>query len=112
MRLGRIILAGLAPLVGLSAFGAGMVTDAIPSKSAQQLAPADSLPQLLQAVAPMLISGHEPGPAPSFDAPAARAVLALRALAATPFRGSLWLLSSLLAVDLLARRHQRALLRC
>jgi hypothetical protein len=44
--------------------------------------------------------------------PASRAALSLEALSATPFRSSLYLVSSVTAVNLLQRRHQRALLRC
>ncbi len=113
MRLGRIILAGLAPLVSLSAFAAGFVPDFhAPSKSAQQLAMADSLPRLFQAVVPLLISAAESVSAAPLVNRTAHAIFTLDVLTATPFRGSLWLLSSLAAVNFLRRRHQPLLLRC
>jgi hypothetical protein len=40
------------------------------------------------------------------------ATFALAALTATPFRSSLCLVSSLIAVDSIERRHQREFLRC
>jgi hypothetical protein len=107
MRLGRIILAGLAPLVSLSAFAASWIPDAIHSKSPQHVAPTDSL---LRAAVPVLISAGESAAPRENSAPHAR--LTLQALTTTPFRSSLWLVASLVAVDLLVRRHQRALLRC
>jgi hypothetical protein len=45
-------------------------------------------------------------------APAPDAAFALAALTATPFRRSLCLVSSLVAIDLFERRHQREFLRC
>jgi len=113
MRLRRIILAGLAPLVSLSAFAAGFVLDShVPSNSAQQLATADSMPRLFQAVVPLLISAAESASPAPLESRAAHAVLALDALTATPFRGSLCLLASVMAVDFFHRRHQPTLLRC
>jgi hypothetical protein len=40
------------------------------------------------------------------------ATFALAALTATPFRRSLCLVSSLIAIDSIERRHQREFLRC
>jgi hypothetical protein len=40
------------------------------------------------------------------------ATFALAALTATSFRRSLWMVSSMVAIDSLARRHQREFLRC
>lgn len=40
------------------------------------------------------------------------ATFALAALRATPFRRSLWLVASVVAIDAIARRHQREFLRC
>src|SRR5712692_9219579 len=109
MRLGRIILASLAPLVSFSAFAGALIPDAIPSKSAQQVAPADLL---LRAVVPLLISAAESASAAPLENSTHHAILTLQALTSTPFRSSLWLVASLVAVDLVLRRHQRALLRC
>jgi hypothetical protein len=50
--------------------------------------------------------------ASSFDNRTPQATLALEALTGTQFRSSLCLVTSLVAVNLLGRRHQRALLRC
>jgi hypothetical protein len=104
MRLGRIILAGLAPLVNLSALVPGLAPSILLLKSAHHAAAADSAPSLLQA--PLLISAAEhTSVSSSLDYRAPHAIVAL-------FRSSLWLVASLVAVDLLVRRHQRALLRC
>jgi hypothetical protein len=112
MRLGRIIVAGLAPLVGLSALTAYMMAQAAPAESAQQVSSADSLPGLFHAVVPLLMAAADSSPAGSLERPPAYAMLAFQALAATRLGGSLCLLASLVALDLLARRHTRSLLRC
>ncbi len=108
MRLGRIILASLASLYALAA---ATTTSAHAPSTSPQLTAAD-LPRLFQAVVPLLIGAADSASAVSPGHPSAHAVLALEALAATPFRGSLWLLASPTAVDLRARSHQRTLLRC
>ncbi len=106
-----MILAGLAPLVGLSALAAAMVTgfDIRPVSSPAS----DSAPRLLHPVVTFLLSAAEDiaTVAPS-QRPAPRATLALEALSSTPLRSSLYLVASLVAVNLLQRRHQRTLLRC
>jgi len=113
MRFGRIILAGLAPLVGLSAFAAGLLPHVCgTSNSAQQIANPDSTPSFFEALVPALISSVESVPAAPLESGTAHAVLTLESLAATPFRGSLCLLSSVVAVNLFERRHQRSYLRC
>jgi hypothetical protein len=113
MRLGRIILAGLAPLVSLSAFAAGFVPDSYsPSKSAQQLTSADSMSRLFQAVVPLLISAAESASAAPLESRTAHAVFTLEALTSTLFRHSLWLLASGVAVNFFHRGHQTTLLRC
>jgi hypothetical protein len=113
MRLGRIILAGLAPLVSLSAFAAGFVPDSyVPSRSAQQLSAADSMPRLFEAVVPLLISAAESASTAPLESRTVHAVFTLEALTATPFRHSLWLLASVVAVDFFQRKHQSSLLRC
>jgi hypothetical protein len=111
MRLGRMMLAGLAPLVGLSALAAAMVTGfdirAVSSPAS------DSVPRLLHPVVTFPLSAAEDiaTVAPS-QHPAPKATLALAALSATPLRHSLHLVASVFAVNLLQRRHQRTLLRC
>jgi hypothetical protein len=75
--------------------------------------PHDSTPRLLRFVAPFVFSSEHASPARPFpphliaDAP-----FALAALTATPFRRSLWLVTSFVAIDLIERRHQREFLRC
>lgn len=104
MRLGRIILASLAALAAYSyAQGAAELPRVIAS---------DSLPRLLQAVVPLLASAAESIAPAHIEKSAPHAVFELNALTATALGGSLCLVASATAVDLLARRHQRALLRC
>ena len=50
--------------------------------------------------------------APAQARPPAQAVLALGTLLTGHFKHSLWLVTSIAAMDLYARQHQRALLRC
>jgi len=110
MRLGRIILAGLAPLVNLSALVPGLAPGIIPFKPAHHSAVAISACIL---VIPLLTSPSEGAfVSSSLDHRAPHAILTLGALSATPFRSSLWLVTSLVAVNLILRRHQRKLLRC
>jgi hypothetical protein len=69
-------------------------------------------PRLLCFGAPFVLSVSEhASPARPFIH-TAEATFALAALTATPFRRSLWLVSSFVAIDSLARRHQREFLRC
>jgi hypothetical protein len=112
MRLGRIMLAGLAPLVGLSALAAAMVTS-FETLSVSQPAAVNSLPRIWHPVVSFLLSAAEDiaTVAPA-QRPAPRAALGLEALSLTPLRSSLCLVASVIAVNLLLRRHQRALLRC
>jgi hypothetical protein len=66
----------------------------------------------LRLVAPFVLSVSEH---PSPDRPfthAPEAAFALAALTATPFRSSLCLVASLVAIDSIERRHQRKFLRC
>jgi hypothetical protein len=58
-----------------------------------------------------LASSEHASPALAFT-PAPDATFALAALTASPFRRSLCLVTSLVAIDLLERRHQREFLRC
>jgi hypothetical protein len=106
------MLAGLAPLVGLSALAAAMVTG-FDIRAVSRPASPDSLPRLLHPVVTFLLSAAEDiaTVAPS-QRPAPKATLALEALSATPLRRSLYLVASVVAVNLLERRHQRTLLRC
>jgi hypothetical protein len=103
MRLGRIILASLTALVACSYANGG-------TASLHSPAP-DSFPRLLQMVAPLLAASVDLAPAAHGDEPGRSAVLPLEALTLTPYGSSLVLLSSLVAIDLYSRRHQRTLLR-
>jgi hypothetical protein len=115
MRLGRIILAGLAPFFGLSAIAAGWMTGTGPSLSSGQIAGsflAGSLPHLLSVV-PFAIAVDQSPARPSPHQPGSHSFfLSLKALASTPFQSSLWLLASALGVNLFFRRHACAPLRC
>jgi hypothetical protein len=105
-----MMLAGLAPLVGLSALAAAMVTG-FDIRAISR--PADSVPRLLHPVVTFLLSAAEDiGTVTPSQHPAPKAALALEALSATPLRRSLCLVASVFAVNLLERRHQRTLLRC
>jgi hypothetical protein len=111
MRFRRTILASLAPLIGLSALLASMSA----AMSAEPQASGGNRPliRLLQSVVQLVTPASEFSlAAPSPERPSAHALLAFAALADTPFRHSLWMISSRPAVNLAYRRHQRALLRC
>ena len=75
---------------------------------------ADSRVGLLRSMVLFAVSAAESGsPALAQARPAAQAVFGLEALlVATPFQHSLWLMTSLTALDLIGRQHRRALLRC
>jgi hypothetical protein len=101
MRLGRFLLASLTALAAFSY----AQTAPKPSGAHESL-------RVLQAVVPLLAHAADAvATAPAIHAPV-YAVLALDALKATPLAGALFLLASLIAVDLGRRRHQRSLLRC
>jgi hypothetical protein len=104
MRLGRIILASLTALAAYSyAQGAA---------ASPQTFTADSLPRLLQSVVPLLACAADSVSPAHLEKSSPHIVFDLSALSATPLCGSLCLMASVYAVNLLARRHQRALLRC
>jgi hypothetical protein len=111
MRFRRTLLASLAPLIGLSALLASM--SAAMSGEPQLSGGSRPLTRLLQSVVQLVTPANEFSlTAPSPERPSAHALLAFAALAATPFRHSLWMISSRPAVNLGFRRHQRILLRC
>jgi len=69
-------------------------------------------PRLLCLASPFVIAASEHAlPAPAFRHPT-DATFSLAALTATPFRRSLCLVTSLVAVNAIERRHQREFLRC
>ena len=111
MRFRRTILASLAPLIGLSALLASM--SAAVSAEPQVSRGSRPLTRLLQCVVQLVTPASEYSlAAPAPERPSPHALLAFAALAATPFRHSLWMISIRPAVNLAFRRHQRALLRC
>ena len=74
----------------------------------------DSRVGLLRSMVLFAVSAAESGsPALAQARPAAQAVFALEALlVATNFKHSLWLMTSIAAIDLVGRQHRRAPLRC
>jgi hypothetical protein len=104
VRFGRILLASLT---ALAAYGYAHGT----SSRAEELRP-DPLPRLLQAVVPLFICAADCQDTASDSTTSSHAVFELEALTDTRLGGSVWLLQSLQAVDLHARRHPPAFLRC
>jgi hypothetical protein len=105
MRLGRIILALLTPLVSLPALANGSTRDQLPPAPA-----ADSLLNLLRSVVPLAVSGAEtgahaqvrnPGIAPPAFVPFIVANFAVT-----------WSPATEATLRLLTRQHHRAQLRC
>ena len=105
MRLGRIILALLTPLVSLPALANGNTRHQLPPAPA-----ADSLLNLLRSVVPLAASSaetdirakvHRPGAAPPVFAPFAPASLTVT-----------WSPATEATLRLLIRQHHRSLLRC
>jgi hypothetical protein len=72
----------------------------------------NAMPRLLRFVVPFVLSASEHVSVAQPYTHAPEAALALAALTATPFRRSLWLMASFVAIDFVARRHQREFLRC
>ena|SRR5579863_1683878 len=108
MRFGRIILAALAPLLSLPAMAGDVARQDVSQPTA-----ADSRVGLLRSMVLFAVSAESGSPTLVQARPAAQAVFSLEALlVATHFKHSLWLMTSVAAVDLTARQHRRALLRC
>ncbi len=106
MRFGRIILVSLAPLLGLSALAAVMAT--CPALSNQQKS--NSLTRLLRSVVtPMAESS---GLSVRAERSSPQAVLPVIALAETPLRHSLWMVSSQTVVPFSPRSQHLSQLRC
>jgi hypothetical protein len=116
VKLGRIILAGLAPLFSLSAVAAGWMTgnaSAAPTGQITAASFAHSLPRLLSVVPYVLAGADQTADHQTTDHGRTHAALfSLEALFATPLEGSLWLLASLFSISLLYRRHACVPLRC
>ena len=104
MRFGRILLASLTALAAYSYTQADSVPRPITAR--------DTLPGFLQVVAPLLACAVDSTAAAPVVKSTAQALFALEALSATPHCGAVALLSSVTAVDIGARRHQRIFLRC
>jgi hypothetical protein len=103
LRLTRIILAGLAPLVSLSAFGLDLRPAVHTPLTSSEIATA-GLPSLLQAVVPLFLCAADSASTAPLEYPSTHAPLTLEP--------ALWLLASPIAIDFGERRHQRILLRC
>jgi hypothetical protein len=100
VRFGRI-------LISLSALMAAMAATPAPRQST------DSLARLLRSVAHLVTPAAEASvTTPAVERQSPQAVLPFAALVSTPFRHALWMIASVSAIDLSARRHQRMLLRC
>lgn len=100
VRFGRLILASLTAFAAYSY-----------AQSAPRAENVHQSLRLLQAVVPILVHAEATVTAPATPTPA-HAVLALGALQSTPLAGSIFLVSSILAIHLSRRRHQKTLLRC
>ncbi len=100
MRFGRILLASLT---ALAAYSYAQQTPVVRQN--------DVFPRLFHVVVPIFAAAAESVAAPIAKA-APQTLFALQALKATPLAGSLVLLASFIAVDLVLRRHQRQFLRC
>jgi hypothetical protein len=108
MRIGRIILAGLAPLVSLSALAAHIAAN--PQTQERQVASPDVLSHFLHAASPFIAPADTASATPADPSP--QAVFALEALTPTPLGGALCLVASAAALLLHKRRHLRIFLRC
>jgi hypothetical protein len=106
VRFGRIILVTLAPLLGLSAISAAMAMGPAVSNEHKS----NSLTRLLlSVVTPMAESSALNVQA---ERPSPQAVLPIAALAETPLRHSLWMVSSQTVVPFSPRSLHHSQLRC
>ena len=107
MRFGRLILASLAPLLGLSAVSAAMLAATSPGPVVSNEQALTRL--LLSVVTPMADSSDLSVRA---ERPSPQAVLPIAALAETPFRHSLWMVSSHTLVPFSPHSQHFSQLRC
>jgi hypothetical protein len=107
VRFGRLILASLAPLIGLSALSAVMATG--PAVSNQHKSNSLTRLLLLTAVTPLDESSALNVQA---ERPSPQAVLPVAALALTPLKHSVWLVSSQTVLPFSPRSQHRDQLRC
>src|SRR5215469_2080626 len=101
MRFGRILLASLTALAAYS------YTQYAPSARQHE-----SYPRLFQAVVPLFAAVADSSANTTIEKAPPQSLLALDVLTQTPLAGSIILLASFVAIDLVTRRHQRSLLRC
>lgn len=106
MRFGRLILASLAPLIGLSALTAVMATGPAVANEHKS----NSLTRLLLSV----VTPMDETSALNVQAerPSPQAILPIAALAVTPLRHSVWLVSSQTVLPFSPRSQHRDQLRC
>src|ERR1700753_3911539 len=100
MRFGRTFLAGLAPLIGLSALMAAMTAEPGVSNTHRPLV------RFLQTVVQLATPAVETSVTSSPERPSPQTVLAYAGLAAAPFSNALLILASMAVINLVARRHQ------
>ena|GEM_PF-1836610 len=110
MRFGRIILVTLAPLLGLSAVSAAMMAAMASGPAVSNEQKSNSLTRLLlSVVTPMAESSAGNIQA---ERPSPQAVLPIAALAVTPLKHSVWLVSSQAVLPFSPWSQHRAQLRC
>ena len=111
MRFGRIILVTLAPLLGFSALSAMMTAGPFVSKDVSNEHKSNYLTRLLllSVVTPMDETSALNVRA---DRPSPQAILPIAALAETPLRHSLWMMSSQTVIPFSPRSQHRSQLRC
>ena len=107
MRFGRLILVSLAPLLGLSALTAAMATG--PAVSNEHKSNSLTRLLLLSVVTP---TDDSSGLSVPREHQSPQAVLPIAALAETPLRHSLWMVSSQTVVPFSARSQHLSQLRC
>jgi len=106
VRFGRI-------LISLSALMAAMAAAPSVANTVSPRQSTDSLARLLRSVAHLVTPAAEASvTTPAAERQSPRAVLPFTALVSSPFRHAVWMIASISAIDLTARRHQRMLLRC
>ena len=106
MRFGRIILVTLAPLLGLSALSAIMTSGPLVSNEQKS----NALTNLLRSVVTPMAESSALNVRAERTSP--QAVLPVIALAETPLKHSLWMVSSQTVLPFSARSQHRSQLRC
>jgi hypothetical protein len=106
VRFGRILIS-LSALLAAMAAAPSVANENGPQQNT------DSLARLLRSVAHLVTPAAEASvTTPAAERQSPQALLPFTALVFTPFRHALWMIASISAIHLVARRHQRALLRC